>query len=182
MSNSTTEKRSEYELYAIVVHYGNSVFVGHYVSFVKINGIWYLFDDDSVTEVDQSVVLKQNAYMMFYQKLHGDRKATTKVSHKSKEMPVISSSSEATVDGNTGRTIGLNSSGGVQRPVSNVEETSYSKLYRDITETSENIDDAQQYKAMTERRDLHQKSLKATGRNEDCPCGSGKKFKKCHGE
>lgn len=27
----------------------------------------------------------------------------------------------------------------------------------------------------------HQKLIGKTGRNEPCPCGSGKKFKKCHG-
>ena len=28
---------------------------------------------------------------------------------------------------------------------------------------------------------IEKKSLKKVGRNEKCPCGSGKKFKHCHG-
>ncbi len=27
-----------------------------------------------------------------------------------------------------------------------------------------------------------QREAKKVGRNEDCPCGSGKKYKKCHGQ
>lgn len=30
-------------------------------------------------------------------------------------------------------------------------------------------------------KDVPRKALATTGRNEPCPCGSGKKFKKCHG-
>lgn len=31
-------------------------------------------------------------------------------------------------------------------------------------------------------RELTKEEMKQTGRNDDCPCGSGKKFKKCHGK
>jgi len=31
------------------------------------------------------------------------------------------------------------------------------------------------------KRDLSAKAMKAVGRNEPCPCGSGKKYKACHG-
>ena len=35
--------------------------------------------------------------------------------------------------------------------------------------------------ADAEHRELDPNLLKRTGRNDPCPCGSGKKFKKCHG-
>ena len=59
---------TDYELYAVIVHYGPTIFGGHYVCFVKFDDSWFLFDDTKVTEVSPSVVLKQNAYMLFYQK------------------------------------------------------------------------------------------------------------------
>ena len=37
-----------YKLYGVIVHYGRTMFVGHYVAFIKINGVWLLFDDDRV--------------------------------------------------------------------------------------------------------------------------------------
>ena len=46
-----TNLDSEYELYAAVVHFGSSLFVGHYVAFVKVNETWYLFDDEKVGRV-----------------------------------------------------------------------------------------------------------------------------------
>jgi uncharacterized protein YecA (UPF0149 family) len=35
--------------------------------------------------------------------------------------------------------------------------------------------------ARQERGEAAPKSLSAVGRNDPCPCGSGKKYKKCHG-
>jgi preprotein translocase subunit SecA len=31
------------------------------------------------------------------------------------------------------------------------------------------------------KKELSEKAMKAVGRNEPCPCGSGKKYKSCHG-
>jgi hypothetical protein len=88
-----------YELYGTIVHYGRTMFSGHYVSFIKSNGLWHLFDDDQVTphrtaphaphtpranttraracvvgvqvvEVNNAIVLKQNAYMLFFQRVY----------------------------------------------------------------------------------------------------------------
>ena len=36
-------------------------------------------------------------------------------------------------------------------------------------------------RAAPERREIDPEVLRRTGRNDPCPCGSGKKFKKCHG-
>ena len=56
-----------YALYGVVVHSGHSVRSGHYYAYVKnSNGVWYEMDDDQVRSVSTSVVLKQQAYMLFY--------------------------------------------------------------------------------------------------------------------
>jgi preprotein translocase subunit SecA len=34
----------------------------------------------------------------------------------------------------------------------------------------------------TSRQSLVANNLKKVGRNDPCPCGSGKKYKKCHGK
>jgi preprotein translocase subunit SecA len=31
------------------------------------------------------------------------------------------------------------------------------------------------------KKELSDKAMKVVGRNEPCPCGSGKKYKACHG-
>jgi ubiquitin C-terminal hydrolase len=36
------------DLYAVVVHYGSTLFSGHYVAFVKVEGVWVLADDKEV--------------------------------------------------------------------------------------------------------------------------------------
>ena len=59
-----------------------------------------------------------------------------------------------------------------KRQESNVEEATYSKLYKDIRTTSAN--------ASTKNATVSNAAAKI-GRNDNCPCGSGKKYKKCHG-
>jgi hypothetical protein len=64
-------------------------FLSHFLSFfsvafVRIHNMWYLFDDHNVYAVEDSIVFKQNAYMLWYQK---------RVSYSS-----LSSSSETTMD------------------------------------------------------------------------------------
>lgn len=58
-----------YSLYAVLVHYGETCYSGHYTCFVKHQGQWHLFDDEKVTRnVSPAVVVKQNAYILFYKK------------------------------------------------------------------------------------------------------------------
>lgn len=37
-----------YDLVAVVIHIGSSINRGHYISIVKSDGFWLLFDDDIV--------------------------------------------------------------------------------------------------------------------------------------
>lgn len=57
-----------YSLYAMITHYGPFMGAGHYVAFSKLDGQWYLFDDKSVYGINESIVMKQNAYILFYKK------------------------------------------------------------------------------------------------------------------
>lgn len=58
-----------YTLTGVIVHKGRSTRAGHYVAFVKgKNGIWFRKDDEMSVQVPLSTVLKQNAYILFYEK------------------------------------------------------------------------------------------------------------------
>jgi len=61
-----------YALYGVVVHldFCGSAHSGHYVSFVKLNDdvTWCKCDDGRVTETDEATVLKQKAYLLFYER------------------------------------------------------------------------------------------------------------------
>ncbi|KAH3667445.1 hypothetical protein OGAPHI_003094 [Ogataea philodendri] len=55
-----------YQLYAVVCHIG-SASTGHYICMVKArNGIWFKFNDATVTRVSQQEVLASHAYLLFY--------------------------------------------------------------------------------------------------------------------
>lgn len=58
--------RSSYNLYAVVNHYGH-LDGGHYTAFCKLeNQRWYTFDDSNVTEMKDTDVCGQAAYILFY--------------------------------------------------------------------------------------------------------------------
>lgn len=68
-----------YDLVAVVIHIGSSLNRGHYISIVKSDGFWLLFDDDIVDKIDPSTIedfyglpsdLQKNSetgYILFYQ-------------------------------------------------------------------------------------------------------------------
>ncbi|PRP77339.1 ubiquitin specific protease 42 [Planoprotostelium fungivorum] len=157
MSQNSPDKSTDYELYAVVVHFGSSIFVGHYVAFVKNNGQWYLLDDSCVTHVSESQVLQQNAYMMFYQKTYG-RETKTNLSKSSQTQELKISSSSAPTDDVMG----------------NREVNSYSTLYSSMKDHE--LGDSKRQDAFK----MYKDQMKNVGRNDQCPCGSGKKYKNCH--
>ena len=58
-----------YNLYAVINHYGGTG-GGHYTAFVKnYNKKWYCANDDTVTEIDESKVISESSYMLFYRKI-----------------------------------------------------------------------------------------------------------------
>lgn len=60
--------KSYFDLYGICNHVGNSN-SGHYFSYCKNqNNKWYEFNDEIVKEIDQSKIVTNNAYVLFYKK------------------------------------------------------------------------------------------------------------------
>ncbi|PAV22641.1 cysteine ase [Pyrrhoderma noxium] len=89
-----------YELFAIVVHIGNGPHHGHYIAIIKSNGLWLVFDDDTVDVIKESDISKYFgdtnngcAYVLFYQAVDLDLQA---LGLKEDEAPVSESVSEST--------------------------------------------------------------------------------------
>lgn len=56
-----------YDLYGVVNHYG-TMGGGHYTSYVKRMGDWFDYNDSSVTQVTESQVKSNAAYILFYRR------------------------------------------------------------------------------------------------------------------
>lgn len=67
MSRANQSKPPPYELVGVLVHAGQSCERGHYLAFVKSGSSWYKANDEEVTLVDEEVVLRQQAYILFYE-------------------------------------------------------------------------------------------------------------------
>ena len=48
-------------------HIGTDGTSGDYVAYVRTSVGWILFDDTNITEVSEADVLRQQAYILFYQ-------------------------------------------------------------------------------------------------------------------
>mmetsp|Transcript_22346 Transcript_22346/g.31287 ORF Transcript_22346/g.31287 Transcript_22346/m.31287 type:complete len:511 (+) Transcript_22346:53-1585(+) len=57
----------EFELKSIIVHHGNRTSGGHYTTYVKRKDKCYHFDDLKVYQVPMDVMLRQQAYLLFYE-------------------------------------------------------------------------------------------------------------------
>lgn len=63
-------RNTKYRLYGVLVHEGHSTHSGHYYAFIRAsNSMWYCMNDESVTQVSINTVLKQKAYILFYQQI-----------------------------------------------------------------------------------------------------------------
>ena len=58
-----------YDLYAVCNHHGNMQ-GGHYTAYCKnpIDGCWYSFDDTKVSQIQESSIITEDAYILFYQR------------------------------------------------------------------------------------------------------------------
>lgn len=54
-----------FDIFGVVTHSGN-LESGHYVSYARVSGRWFKFDDAWVTAVDEEDVRRAEAYMLFY--------------------------------------------------------------------------------------------------------------------
>ena len=60
---------TDYELYGVINHFG-ATNGGHYTSYCKnIDKQWYHYNDDSVSEIDESKLITSAAYILFYKRL-----------------------------------------------------------------------------------------------------------------
>eukprot|EP00435_Cladocopium_sp_Y103_P047375 s675_g13.t3 len=64
---SQKNREEKYNLYGLVVHCGSSAKSGHYIAYAKHNGSWYCFNDQDVRQVKEQQVLREEAYLLFYQ-------------------------------------------------------------------------------------------------------------------
>lgn len=72
----------EYELFAVVIHLGSGPNHGHYVALIRSHKHWLLFDDDTVSLVDETYVQGcfgssqdnqgsvDSGYLLFYQAIN----------------------------------------------------------------------------------------------------------------
>lgn len=57
-----------YKLNSVVSHSGSSPFVGHYISWCRVDDKWFLFNDSSVTESTEASVLNAEAFILLYER------------------------------------------------------------------------------------------------------------------
>ena len=67
-SESTEKLRVSYKLVAVVVHIGSKLSSGHYVCYMKRNGLWYCADDAHIKECTAFEATNQQAYLLFYER------------------------------------------------------------------------------------------------------------------
>ena len=56
---------TKYELIGVNQHHG-SISSGHYTAICKNNGVWYEFDDDTVSKSSNKDIVTSSAYLLFY--------------------------------------------------------------------------------------------------------------------
>lgn len=57
-----------YNLTSVVSHSGSTPFVGHYIAYARNEDSWYLFNDSSVTSVQEAEVLEAEAFILLYER------------------------------------------------------------------------------------------------------------------
>lgn len=62
---------ANYELSAAVVHRGNTLSSGHYLTYGRNDGRWFRFDDNRATEVSRDTLADDEVYMLFYELVGG---------------------------------------------------------------------------------------------------------------
>ena len=63
--NNVTGGAKMYDLASVIVHKGDAN-SGHYVTYTKEEGDWFLFDDSKITLVSERDVLAAEAYLLGY--------------------------------------------------------------------------------------------------------------------
>ncbi|KAM8929978.1 ubiquitin carboxyl-terminal hydrolase 33 isoform 2-T2 [Pelodytes ibericus] len=73
LAKDTPSQIVNYDLLSVICHHGTAS-SGHYIAYCRnnLNNLWYEFDDQSVTEVSESLVQNAEAYVLFYRKASED--------------------------------------------------------------------------------------------------------------
>jgi len=207
------EDAPEYTLLGVVVHLdkGGSASSGHYISYVRVGGDWYLCDDEAVRMASRDEVLGSNAYLLFY---HRTARSAAKLLEYQSRMRALRPESVARARNAEpsrcrvagceffANTDGLCSGcyrqeyGQLPPPPPKMEAPEVVKppevapLTRQASPQSAQPPLARQsssrLSAASDEKAAGRAPAKAmgkkTGVNDPCPCGSGLKYKKCHGK
>lgn len=60
--------KPQYLLHGAIVHLGKSVHCGHYVSYLRHNGKWVLFNDRKVAETEEPLIGK--SYLLLFRRVN----------------------------------------------------------------------------------------------------------------
>mmetsp|Transcript_29905 Transcript_29905/g.68952 ORF Transcript_29905/g.68952 Transcript_29905/m.68952 type:complete len:661 (+) Transcript_29905:2-1984(+) len=200
-----------YDLRAVIVHLDkqNIAFSGHYVAYVKYpdpsdasKWQWYILDDEKCMPVPTSEVLQQTAYLLFYTSSASSKKSSGAHTTNAKNIKA------AQVHGSTSQASTSNVDGITLQRCAAVKGCPFfavpgqelcSKCYRErynseppkydqdgLTSTQAEAPVVKEDRATTTQpppkaEAKPDKAKKKIGPNEPCPCGSGAKYKKCHG-
>ncbi|GAV76592.1 UCH domain-containing protein [Cephalotus follicularis] len=67
-SYSSISRSLKYDLYGMIVHEGRYASLGHYCAYVRDPSSWYKLEDEDFSLVSIQEVLKQKAYILFYER------------------------------------------------------------------------------------------------------------------
>lgn len=196
-----------YDLRAVIVHVDKAGYshFGHYIAFVKgathRKGVfrWFLIDDSIIQEVEEEFVLRQQAYLLFYIRISGGSEATSsekKRGAKGTEEATLPSRCKglggavcsffASHDGLCTRC--YQEEHGRPPPTSEPAKSQSAGSANGSTPTSNGYAEKAAAKPAAVPAGVPGKAGKSAssakkkvGPNDPCPCGSGKKYKKCHG-
>lgn len=188
-----------YELRAVVVHLDKAGFshFGHYISFVRCSkpgtgaSAWYALDDSQTIEVTEEQVLRHEAYMLIYSRASSSTEVPSQPSLRRgvSNTPGVSKDSKEAVlcRGIKGEICSFFScSDGLctkcyveehgKPPPSPDPEDEPAPLPPQPAPTPAAKPVAKAPAAQPTGK------VKKVGANDPCPCGSGNKYKKCHGK
>lgn len=197
-----------YDLRAVIVHVDKAGYshFGHYIAFVKCathrkgEFRWFLIDDSIIQEVEEESVLRQQAYLLFYIRISGGEASQATGSEKKRgakgtEEAALPSRCKglggqvcsffASHDGLCTRC--YQEEHGRPPPTSDPAAKSAGSA-NGSTPSSNGYVEKAAAKPAAAPAGVPGKAGKSTssakkkvGPNDPCPCGSGKKYKKCHG-